>query len=60
MGASRPSGVLPGLVAVNWMGLPETLRNKSVRMKLRLDSLPRFLALHSRSCRYFDTTTPLK
>jgi hypothetical protein len=33
--SSRPSGVLPGLVAVNWKGPPETLQTHSVRMNLR-------------------------
>src|SRR5262249_31595055 len=52
--SSRPSGVLPGLVAVNWKGPPETLQTQSVRMNLRPGNLPRFLVCHSRSCRFLD------
>ena len=33
--SSRPSGVEPGLVAVNWKGPPETSQTHSVRMNLR-------------------------
>jgi hypothetical protein len=49
-----PSGVVPGLVAVNWKGPPETLQTHSVRMNLRPGSLPRFLVCHSRSCGFLD------
>src|SRR5262249_6680925 len=52
--SSRPSGVLPGLVAVNWKGPPETLQTQSVRMNLRPGNLPRFLVCHSRSCGFLD------
>ena len=52
--SSRPSGVLPGLVAVNLNGPPETSQTHSVRMNLRPGSLPRFLVCHSRSCGFLD------
>jgi hypothetical protein len=49
-----PTGVLPGLVAVNWKGPPETLQTHSVRMNLRPGNLFRFLVCHSRSCGFLD------
>jgi hypothetical protein len=52
--SSRPSGVWPGLVAVNWKGPPETLQTHRVRMNLRPGSLPRFLVCHSRSLGFLD------
>src|SRR6185312_6118148 len=52
--SSRPSGVLPGLVAVYWKGPPEMLQTHSVRMNLRPGSLPRFLVCHSRSWGFLD------
>src|SRR5262245_42962659 len=52
--SSRPSGVLPGLVASNWKGPPETLQTHSVRMNLSPGSLFRFLVCHSRSCGFLD------
>src|SRR5262245_20133061 len=52
--SSRPSGVAPGLVAVNLNGPPETSQTHSVRMNLRPGSLPRFLVCHSRNCGFFD------
>jgi hypothetical protein len=51
---SRPRGVLPGLVAVNLKGPPETSQTQSVRMNLRPGSLPRFLVCHFRSCGFLD------
>jgi hypothetical protein len=54
VGFSRPSGVAPGLVAVNWNGPPETLQTHSVRMNLSPGSLCRFLVCHSRSCEFLD------
>ena len=52
--SSRPSGVAPGLVAVNRKGPPETLQTHSVRMNLSPGSLCRFLVCHSRSCGFLD------
>src|SRR5262245_55882468 len=52
--SSRPSGVVPGLVAVYWKGPPEMLQTHSVRMNLRPGSLARFLVCHSRSCGFLD------
>ena len=54
MGLLKASGVLPGLVAANWKGPPETLQTHSVRMNLRPGSLPRFLVCHSCSCGFLD------
>src|SRR6476660_3771574 len=52
--SSRPSGVAPGLVAVNLYGPPETSQTQSVRINLRPGSRPRFLVCHSRSCGFLD------
>ena len=40
---------MPGLVALNSKGPPDTLQTHSVRMNLRPGRRPRFLLCHSRS-----------
>src|SRR5512140_3427128 len=52
--SSKPSGVLPGLVAEYWNGPPATLQTQSVRMNFSPGSRARLLVCHSRRAGFLE------